>query len=384
MNLCCLLAVSAAFSRGRLAGSRRLAGAGVALGFAVTIKFWAAVPAVVLLCFLLAGEGRWRRARGYLAGLVAGFAVPAAGFAAAAPAAFAHSTVSDQVTRMGAATPMAARLIYLTGLIPVFNGNGNLDVAAGPNSAFALGGNGTMVINGIGGWVPSIVAALVCVIAAAAYLRRPRGRSPLEWFALAVTVVSVAAVSLYSAFFYHYPSFPAPWLAIVLGTAAGAAAGAARRASGKRIAFAGVTVVLAAAAALEGSQLNAQAAPYSPQAVDRLIPPGACVVTDQVSFTLTADRFTAARPGCPDILDSLATTLTLSGGVSVPGGAGDNPRVRKGWEATFGQAQYVWLTQGYRARIPWTRTLRLWFHAHFRAVRRFPGYGGSILYQRTG
>jgi hypothetical protein len=108
------------------------------------------------------------------------------------------------------------------------------------------------------------------------------------------------------------------------------------------------------------------------------------VVTDQVSFTIAADRFTSASPGCPDVLDSLAATLTLSGGVSVPGGAGRIPRVAAGWEAVFGKAQYVWLSRGYQARIPWTDGLRSWFDAHFRLVRTFRDYGRSTLYERIG
>jgi hypothetical protein len=414
MNLCCLLAASAAFTHGGLASPRRLAWAGAALGFATAIKFWAAVPAMVLLCFLLVRGGRWRRARGYVAALVAGFAVPTIPFAAAAPAAFMRSTLLDQVTRMGSYTSLAARLAYLTGLMPVIDGHGRLNLTTGARSMLAVGSNGTMVVNGIGR-MPYAVAALGVIVLAAAYLRRPASRSPLDWFALAVAAVSAAAVSLYSAFFYHYPAFPAPWLAIALGTAAGAAAGAASRVAGKRagtrrqpaaeepagsrdlaaaggrgtlprlagrLAVAVAAVAVLAIAAGEGSQLSAQTAPPSPRAAADIIPAGACVVSDQVSFTIAADRFIPASPGCPDVLDSLAATLTLSGGVSVPGGAGRIPQVTAGWEAVFGKAQYVWLSQGYQARIPWTGGLRSWFDAHFRLVRTFRDYSHSNLYER--
>jgi hypothetical protein len=419
MNLCCLLAANAAFAHGRLASPRRLAWAGAALGFATAIKFWAAVPAVVLLCFLLVRGGRWRRARGYLAALVAGFVVPTIPFAAAAPVAFVRGTLFDQVTRMGSYTSLAARLAYLTGLMPIIDGHGKLNLTTGTHSMLAVGSNGTMVINGIGR-MPYAVAALGVVVLAAAYLRRPASRSPLDWFALAVAAVSAAAVSLYSAFFYHYPAFPAPWLAIALGAATGAAAGAASRAAGTRagtrrqpateepadsrdlaaaggrgtlfrlagfrlagrLAVAVAAVTILAIAAGEGSQLAAQTAPSSPRAAADIIPAGACVVTDQVSFTIAADRFTPASPGCPDVLDSLAATLALSGGVSVPGGAGHIPQVTAGWEAIFGKARYVWLSQGYQARIPWTDGLRSWFDAHFRLVRTFRGYGHSNVYER--
>ena len=185
----------------------------------------------MLLCFLLVRDGRWRRARGYVAALAAGFVVPTIPFAAAAPVAFARSTLFDQVTRMGSYTSLAARLAYLTGLMPVIDSHGQLNLTTGTHSMLAVGSNGTMVINGIGR-MPYAVAALGIVVLAAAYLRRPASRSPLDWFALAVAAASGVAVSLYSAFFYHYPAFPAPWLAIALGTAAGAAAGAASRVAG--------------------------------------------------------------------------------------------------------------------------------------------------------
>jgi hypothetical protein len=106
------------------------------------------------------------------------------------------------------------------------------------------------------------------------------------------------------------------------------------------------------------------------------------VVSDQVSYTLAADRFTASRPGCPDILDALANTLTLSGGVSVLAGAGNDPKVIRSWEGVFSRAQYVWLSQGFRARIPWTGELRQWFDARFRQIAVYRRYGHSALYQR--
>ena len=113
-----------------------------------------------------------------------------------------------------------------------------------------------------------------------------------------------------------------------------------------------------------------------------LVPAGSCLVADQVSFAIAANRFAAPSPGCPDLVDSLAATLALSGGVSPQGGAGQAPKVVAGWEAIFGQARYVWLSGGAPARIPWTPALQSWFSAHFRLLAAFPGYGASKLYVR--
>src|SRR5215472_3260859 len=102
MNLFCLLAVNAAFRDGHLARPGRLAWAGAALGFACTIKFWAAAPAVVLLVVCLIGrEDRLARLRAYLLALSAGFLLPLLPFLASAPVIFIRSTISDQAARTG-------------------------------------------------------------------------------------------------------------------------------------------------------------------------------------------------------------------------------------------------------------------------------------------
>ena len=58
-----------------------------------------------------------------------------------------------------------------------------------------------------------------------------------------------------------------------------------------------------------------------------------CVVTDEVSLTLAANRF-STQPGCPDVLDSLATTLVEDDGVSVQGGAKASARAVAAWTWT--------------------------------------------------
>ena len=91
-----------------------------------------------------------------------------------------------------------------------------------------------------------------------------------------------------------------------------------------------------------------------------VIPPDACVVTDEVSLTIAADRFTELPPGCPDVIDSLAVTLVASNGVSVQGGAANMPDVVALWKKDLSAAQYVWLSpaHGSQRRIAWTRADR--------------------------
>jgi len=392
MNLACLLAANAAFREGRLASPRWLAWAGVAFGCGVAIKFWAAVPAAVLLAVCLiarppAETSRVRRAGALVGGMAGGFAVLAGPFALADPSGFIRQTLLDQVSRVGSYTPISLRLAHLTGLIDVLGRNGKV-AAPGTttHSLFAMGAEASTHTVAVG-WPAYAAAAVGVVLIAAGYLTGLRQRTQLEWFALVTAVLATAAIMGYSAFFYHYPDFPAPWLAIAAGAGAASLAclirgTAARARLARRVLAAAVTVVILAIAGIEARELAPARVPASPSNVSALVPAGSCLVADQVSFAIAANRFAAPSPDCPDLIDSLAATLALSGGVSPQGGAGRAPNVVAGWEAIFGQARYVWLSGGAAARIPWTPALRSWFASHFRLLADYPGYGASKLYVR--
>ena len=92
-----------------------------------------------------------------------------------------------------------------------------------------------------------------------------------------------------------------------------------------------------------------------------------------------ADRFEAPRGDCPDVIDSLAITLNLSGGTWSPGSKTPPPaKVVAGWEAIFSKADYVWLSasHGSKRRIPWTPALSDWFNATFAKLGPYaPGTG---------
>jgi alpha-1,2-mannosyltransferase len=370
MNLCCLLAANAAFNRGRLANPARLAWAGAALGFAGAVKFWAAVPAAILLVVCLAvPERRAGRSRAYLAGLAGGFILPVAPFALAAPGVFIRSTLLDQASRVGTFMPLSLRLAHLTGLIDVLDSAGRLTV--GTHSLFA-GSMVASIVSVSAGWLPFAVTAIGIALIAAGYLWSPRAPSHLEWFSLATAVVASVLVLSYSAFFYHYPVFVAPWLALSAGGAAGGLAGSQRF---QRVVGGAFVAVVLGTAAISVSTVATLSVPTS-TAVGRVIPDGACVVTDETSLLISGNRFAAARPGCPDIIDSLATTLVLSHGVSIQAGAAHSALVVSAWQSFFHRAQYVWLSGGNSRRIPWTPELKSWFGKHFRPVGPYvPGTG---------
>jgi hypothetical protein len=364
MNLCCLLAANAAFRRGSITRPGGLAWAGAALGVAGAVKFWAAVPAVVLLavCLIVTGP-RARRAGAYLAGLAAGFVLLVAPFALAAPATFVHSTLLDQASRVGTVVPLSLRLTHLTGLIDVVNTDGKLSLLAGSRSLFS-----DSVVAGLtsasAGWFPFVVTAIGVAAIAFGYAASPRKRSHLEWFSLATLVLAAVLILSYSAFFYHYPAFVAPWLALTVGGAVGGLAG---RRPFRRVLAAAFAVVIAGLAVIQVAEV-APAGVTSSAVIGRLIPKGACVVTDETSVVISADRFASPGPGCSDVIDALATTLVLSHGVSVQAGAAKSAPVVAAWQAILGHSDYVWLSGGNARRIPWTPALAAWFHQNFRPV----------------
>lgn len=381
LNLFCLLAMNAAFRRGSLARPGRLAWAGLALGFAGTIKFWAIAPAAVLfvLCLLTADQ-RAARMRAYLPTLAAGFIVPLAPFLLAAPVTFIRSTITDQAARTGSEVSLGVRLANITGLIDILNNKGKISLNAGPHSMFAAGASSNLSESSSVGWLPVMLTAALVALIAVCYALQSRRLSQLEWLALITTILATAAILYYSAFFYHYPDFPAPWLALTLGGAAGILAG---HPSWRLIVIRGVAVAIVLIAALQIREMFPMRQSTAEGMAHR-IPAGSCVVTDEASLTIAADRFTGQPPGCPIIIDSLASTLVLSNGVSIQGGADQMPQVVAAWESWLGKADYVWLSasHGSKRRIPWTPALTDWFNANFVKAGHYSA-GIGQLYKRV-
>ena len=118
----------------------------------------------------------------------------------------------------------------------------------------------------------------------------------------------------------------------------------------------------------------------SPAAAARVIPPGACVATDQASFLLLANRFTSTVPSCSQMVDGLGTDLALSGGRRPGSGVSKVAAVGAAWHHAFSQASWIVLTPKNALRIPWTRRLEDYFFEHF--IRVLHGYGFT-LYKRV-
>ncbi len=370
--LFCLAGALAVFDGDQLAGWRRLAWGGAAFGFAGAIKAWAILPVLVILVLAArrippaSGMRRAeqpRRAASFAAGVVAGFALPVLPFAVLAPRTFYHSVVVAQLVRVDAVrTPLAFRLREMTGLA-------------------AVSGLGT---------APLLIIALAIALGVAACYAlawRSTGQrlALLDWFALSSSALTVVAFLWPSDFYYHYAGFLAPFLALAVGLAVSRLAGlprlaGPRLAAGTAVAAAIAILVMAAIQARAESSLRPAVAPGAVAAAQRIIPPGACVLADQVSYTIAADRF-PSQPGCPHIVDAVGSDYSLSRGRNASTGAGRSPAVRALWLAALHRAQYVWLSTLSAKRIPWSVPgISAYFHRDF---RRVPG-GPAGLYVRKG
>jgi hypothetical protein len=378
--LFCLIGAVTVFDGDRVtASTRRLVWGGVVFGFAGAIKAWAIVPVLVIAALCVRDL---RRAAMFVAGVAAGFLVTTLPFAAASPRLFYNDVVMAQLSRIGDRVPVWHRLQSMLGI---------------PGAEDWT--NGTTLTACIA------LLAFVILAQAAAWLVTRKPPPLLDWFAT-LSAALIMVTFLWPTFFAgHYSAFLCPFLALSLALPvsrlvagvqpeararrrAGPDAGAAPQspASPGRRLLARSGLILIGAAVIAGAVAQAPTAPLSttrktsPAAVARVVPPGACVATDQASFLLLANRFTSTVPGCSQMVDGLGTDLALSGGRSPSSGASKVPAVEAAWHHAFSEASYVVLTPKNALRIPWTPKLADYFLGHF--IRVLHGYGFT-LYKRV-
>ena len=366
--LFCLIGAVAVFDGDRLAGPRRLAWGGVAFGFAGAVEPWAIVPVIVVFALCLPHV---RRAAAFAAGAAAGFLVPVLPFAALAPRQFYQSLIVAQVGHRASSGRVGlwVRIQQMAGLSHLNN----------PSHATLL----------------AAVLVLVVFVAGAlgvASLVTRRLPSALDWFAVLTAVLVVAMLLWPRQFHYHFSAFLAPFLGLAIALPAASVVAGAQPLGGMRgtgrwlgrsaVGLAGVVLVVLAAVQVSSESAGANVIGPIPSAIDRIIPPGSCVLTDQVSLTILANRFVSDVPGCSQMDDGLGTDLALSQGLTPATGAGRVPAVAATWRAAFGHAQYVWLSRENHRRIAWTPALRAYFHNNF--VEVFRSGTRDTLYARIG
>jgi len=369
--LFCLIGALAVFDRDCVTTRmRRLAWGGVAFGFGGAVEPWAIFPLIVIAALTL----RWpKRLAAYAGGVVAGFAVPVVPFAAPAPRRFYDATIVAQIgNRPGAArAAIWTRLADMTGLADMSR----------PTHLIEMG-------------AAVLIVALVLASLGLAFLLSWRPPPALDLYAVGSTALIVAAFLWSDQFHYHFAAFLAPFLAMAIALPVtalvrdyrAASAGARPAPAAVRWGAAGLAGLLVAVFAVIQFNWESNNTPHLPLSVvtsaRRLIPPGACLLADEVSFSVMADRLVSDVPGCPLLLDATGTNYAYSGGRDPETGAAAFARVDAVWTYAFDRAQYVWLSGLNNHRVAWTPQLRSYFRSHFTLILR-AGNAGA-LYRRIG
>jgi hypothetical protein len=347
LNVFCLIGAVRVFDGDRVASGRPLAWGGLALGFAAAVKIWALVPLAVIMFLVLRQRGP-RQLATLAGGAAAGLAAATLPFLILARAAVVNDVIVSQFVRSnggtGAPLPRLANMAGLS-LFPGLPAPAVTEVLLAAVAAVSVG---YMAVSASAGRLPAA----------------------LDWYAL-VSVVAVISMFLWPwAYYWHYGAFAGPFIALALALPAGLIC------PGGRGGLAGTLAVVVVTAAVIGAiglrQLETEIHEhgwFSPAAAaGRLIPPGACVLTNQASLTVTADRFVPAAAGCPAMVDSFGTLIAMTGGHLMAA----RPQVRAGvtalWRSDLAHAGYVWLESPTQGEIPWTPGLHDYFTSHFRLI----------------
>lgn len=353
----CLLGLVLMFSNGRLASRRRLVLAGVAFGLAGSVKVWAGfiVAAAVVVCVRRARQSLWPM----LAGCAVGVAVPCLPFFLMAPRNFVRDVLGDQFERVVTGTAVFSwtdRLLYLTGMtgLTVFKTPGGIAVA---------------------------LAGLFLVAVGFAFIRRKASVLPADRMILLASAGTVIAMWAPNALYAHYVYFSAAFLAMLLAVVTSLLVSGADTPNWRRVVALGcATAMIFLVPQQAGYARSNLAVAKNSTFLNIMIPPNACVVTDNIVITLSADLFTPNRPGCPAVVDPFGTWLA-NGPAQEPAYGGEGtlvevpspPAFVNEWAAWLGQADYVVEMAPFSGYIPWTPQLRAWFSSDFKLVNNPPG-----------
>lgn len=279
MVLFCLLGAILLFERDRLSSGRRIALGGLAFGFAGSVLVAAIVPTLV------AGALCCRSVRGRLlpfaGGVAAGFLIPALPFFVAAPGAFLRDVVFAQLGRASGAqrTDVMLRLSYMT-----------------------FGGKPLLTILTVGAVVATVVLAFTLV---------RRGLTALDWYVLATAVAMVALQFAIANYWDHFGVMLLPYTALLVGISAHRLMSWRRRWGALLLpALAAVLGAIVLATVVQRIESEA-GGDYGP-AIDAVVPPGGCALSDLYPLLVMSDRFSSNVPACTPMVDAYATRLVYA------------------------------------------------------------------------
>jgi hypothetical protein len=378
--LFCLIGALALFDGDRLARGWRLAWAGVAFGFAGAVEGWAIVPVLVAILLFLP---KLTRAWPFCAGVAAGFLIPVLPFAGLAPRQFYDDIIVAPLGLVSPTpTPVWNRLAKMVGISHPAPGQETVSLV-----------------------IAATVAVVIVGAVAAAWLISRRPPPLLERFVVLTSALIIVMFCLAPQFYYHFVAFLVPFLAASIALPVSRLLAAApvpspphasefpthhpqgrqpkaRWALWFATGLTAAAIVLAAVPQFGTESSRARASGSGPRTLERIIPPGACVLTDKVSMTILANRFYSNVPGCPQMVNSIGTDLALSPGRTPSNGAGHVPAVAAAWREAFSHAQLVVLSNNSAIRIAWTPGLKAYFGANFVQLRC--PWRGVTLYKRKG
>ena len=336
---------------------RRALAAGVAMGFSIAIKLWAIFPvAVVLIVVAVCGRGVAPR---FARGLALGVGLPLAPFVLAAPGSFAHDVATSQLFRG-------------LSLIGSFGDAGRLRYLA----MYSFGDFAHF----------EVVATVVVAVVAGTLVAAGRRATPLDWTAAIGLLASVTALLVPVEFYSYYSYFPEVLLAIAAATTTALVCEETGRRAGPRLTNSlrtfgppvGLAILLVVGAvlatgalAMDRHMMPAEAVRVPVAGIQRVIPAGSCVVTNNLYFVFLANRYLSNERNCPTMVDPYGTWLAANPLYPPPNPPWHVPGLESQWRSWFAASQYAVMVDSNRDFIPWTAGLSQWFSAHFRLRARF-------------
>ncbi len=290
--------------------------AGSAFGLACGIKLWGLCPFLALVVVAVISGYRTHAARLALAG-AGTFTLLCAPFLVMAPTAFVHDVLVVQASRTdpGSASIMSriGNLLYLPS---------SLTSRPHPNPL------APQVLTIPQHVIIGVTAGIAITIIIWPFLRtRRQPLTALESYSFASVGLVTAAFMLFGDYYSHYGAFAAVFFGLVASAAVARWISMRKtktsvsdtRPAGTVLVMAGVVVAVVVLVGYGVHTLRTRTARWTLSSrslaqIAAAIPPGRCVVTDDVSVLLLSGRFIVDDPGCPRVVDSFAANLALTDG----------------------------------------------------------------------
>lgn len=331
----------------------RLLVGGVLMGFAAAIKLWAFFPFLALFACLLPFYRR--RSLAFASGSAIGFLVPVLPFFLSAPGNFVTMVITEQLHRKANYSNDGGalwRLVAMTGF-------------SSTNLAPT--------------WKEALIAFVVLAIIVLFAFSRDTLQEPVDLFmllgAVATAYMLFAAPDAYTYYYYFAAPFLLGLVAVSLARLRGPVARLIARLSLSLqvrhfvswTMLASGVIFLAAATLYVTSFYTTYswyAGFYGPwfKSIDQIIPKGACVVYDQISYGVYANRLTSSKSDCPKQIDPVGEWMAWGYQLIPPA-----PAFTQEWKHYFEEAQFVVLPTPHSPNVPWSPSLQTWFTHHYHA-----------------